>query len=218
MRYLTVLASPSESDTLHPLGKSLSEEPSFSREAIHHAELLENNTVLLFAEGSGDQERYKEIMEASPYVREYIVSGDERWMAVSQFEASDMTRRLMELAWESDVVIETPVHINGDGSLRITYLGSDSDIRGLFERMVEESDLRFEVVSTGQYEPEEDLFVRLLTDRQQEVLEAAVEMGYYSAPRQATQEDVANCVGLASATIGEHLQKIEERIFSALVE
>ncbi|RBI59208.1 helix-turn-helix domain-containing protein [halophilic archaeon] len=217
MRYLTVLAHPAESGTFHPLGKQLAEEPSLQREAIHHVELLADGTVLLLAEGSGDRDRYREIMRDSPYVVDYLVSGEERWMAVSQFEPTASTRRILELGRESDIVIEMPIRINADGSLRITHLGSDPDLRALFRDGVDETALTFEVVDTGTYEPDEGSFTRLLTTRQREVLEAAVEVGYYSAPRESTHEDVADAVGIAPTTAGEHLRKIEERVFGALV-
>lgn len=217
MRYLTVLARPPESGTFHPLGKQLTEEPSITREAIHHVELLANGAVLLFAEGSGDRKRYEEIMRNSPHVIDYLVTGDERWMAVSQFEPTDTTRRILEHGRGSDVVMETPIRFDADGSLRITYVGSNADFRALFRDAPKETSLSFEVVETGEYEPNQNSITRLLTTRQQEVLEAAVEVGYYSTPRQSTHEDVAAAVGIAPSTAGEHLRKIEERVFDALV-
>ena len=217
MRYLTILLHPAEGGTLHPLGEQLTQDPALTREAIHHVELLADGTVLLFAEGSGDAERYAEIMAESPYVVDHLVSGEDRWMAVSQFEPTDSTRRMLELGRESDVVIETPVPIEDDGSLRITHLGREADLQDVFRAIGEESAVAFEVVETGTYDPDEASLTRLLTVRQQEVLEAAVEVGYYSEPRQATHDDVAESVGIAPTTAGEHLRKIEERVFGALV-
>ena len=217
MRYLTVRVHPEDGATFHPLGGRLAAEPSIDREAIHHVELLANGTVLLFAEGSGDKSRYEAIMDESPYVQDYMVSGAERWMAVSRFEPTAATRRMLELQRESGVVVETPIKINDDGSFRVTYVGSDTAFQCLFRDAPEEADLSVEVVDTGDYEPEEGALTRLLTRRQQEVLEAAVEVGYYNAPRQATLEDVGAAVGIAPATVGEHLRKVEARVFGALV-
>ncbi|NEU58805.1 helix-turn-helix domain-containing protein [Halorussus sp. MSC15.2] len=217
MRYLTVLARPGEGGVFHPLGKRLSAEPAITREAIHRVELLDEETVLSFAEGSGDRHRYEEIMDESPSVTDYLVSGDDRWMAVSQFEPTDSTRRMLERQRESDVVVETPIRVEDDGSLCVTCLGSESDLRDLFREVTDDPALSFEVVETGDYDPDEGSFARLLTTRQQEVLEAAVEEGYYNTPRESTHEDVANAVGIAPTTAGEHLRKIEERVFGALV-
>jgi predicted DNA binding protein len=219
MRYLTVLARPTESGAFHPIGEALSAAPAIDREAIHQVELLADGTVLLLAEGSGDRDRYEEIMRKSPHVVDHMVSGERtgRWMAVSQFEPTAPMRRILELERDSDIVLETPIRIADDGSLRLTHLGSESALRDLFREVMSELPLSFEVVKTGAYEPDEGAFTRLLTARQREVLEAAVAVGYYSAPRQATHEDVADAVGIAPVTAGEHLRKIEERVFEAIV-
>lgn len=216
MRYLTVLVHPSEGGSFHPLGKQLTTEPSITREAIHHVELLGDETVLLFAEGSGDRERYEEIMRESPFVVDFLVAGGDRWMAVSRFEPTEVSRRALELQRESDIVIETPIRFTSDGSLRITYLGTDEGFRRLFRNAVGEDTVAFEIVENGDYEPDESSLTRQLTTRQREVLEAAVDVGYYSNPRQATHADVAAAIGIAPTTVGEHLRKVEERVFSAL--
>lgn len=216
MRYLTVVMTPGDDVGFHPVGAALREEPEINREAIHHVELLPDETVLVFAEGSGNSARYEAIMSDSPFVDEYLVSGDDRWMAVSQFDPSPVTRRLLEFERESDIVIETPIQINADGSLRVTFVGSDPAFQGVFNRVDEELSLSFDVVATGSYDPETSTLMRVLTTRQQEVLAAAVDVGYYRAPREATHRDVAERIGIAPTTAGEHLRKIEARIFDAL--
>lgn len=217
MRYLTVLATPTEDGSFHPLGKKLTAEPTIEREAIHHVDLLADGTVLLFGKGSGDRARYEEIMRNSPHVVDYLVAGEEKWTAVSRFEPTDTTRHALELKRESNVVIEMPIRIGTDGSLRITYVGSDADIQTLYRDIAGEPHLAFEVLETGEYEPTIGPFSRALTTRQQEVLEVAVEVGYYTTPRRSTLEDVAATVGIAPTTAGEHLRKIEERVFTELV-
>jgi predicted DNA binding protein len=217
MRYLTVLVSRSDGDGFHPLGTKLGAEQSITREAIHHVDLLADGTVLLFAEGSGKRDRYEAIMRESPRVDDYLVSGQERWMAVSRFEATPPIRRLLELERESELVVETPIRITDDGSLRVTYVGRDAAFRGIVRSVGEDADLTFDVVETGSYDPDGSALLRVLTTRQQEVLEAAVETGYYGAPRRATQADVAERVGIAPTTAGEHLRKIEAQVFDVLV-
>ena len=110
MRYLTARLEPDEGTAFHPLGQKLTDEPSVERRAIHHVELLDDGSVLLLAEASGSQERYRQIMENSPHVEEYLVSGDDRWMAVSQFELTEGARRPLELQREEQLVIDTPIH------------------------------------------------------------------------------------------------------------
>ncbi len=47
----------------------------------------------------------------------------------------------------------------------------------------------------------------MLATRQQEVLEAAVEVGYYSVPRESTLDDVAAVVEIAPTTAGTISEK-----------
>lgn len=84
-------------------------------------------------------------------------------MAVSQFEPSDVTRRLLELERESDIVIEMPITINSDGALRVTYVESDSTFQDVFRRIDEEAPLTFEVIETGSYDPDANKLLRVLT-------------------------------------------------------
>ena len=56
-----------------------------------------------------------------------------------------------------------------------------------------------------------------LTDRQREILAAAVEVGYYEVPRQASHEDIADHLGIAPATVGEHLRKIESTVLKEII-
>lgn len=217
MRYLTVLLEPTGGSAFHPLGEQLTDEPSIERRAIHHVELLADDTVLLFAEASGNQERYEQIMEDSPHVTEYLVSGDDRWMAVSQLEPTAKTRRTLELQRESRLVIDTPIRFTADGSLKMTCLGTDETFGTLFEDIDEEEPVSLEILEVGEYEPDESSFSRMFTARQEEVLETAVELGYYDVPRQSTLEDVAEVVGIGPTTTGEHLRKVEERVFNEIV-
>ncbi|MFC6874642.1 helix-turn-helix domain-containing protein [Halobellus marinus] len=51
-----------------------------------------------------------------------------------------------------------------------------------------------------------------LSDRQQEALQTAVELGYYDTPREDTHADVADELGCAPNTASEHLQKGEAKL------
>ncbi|WP_436902911.1 helix-turn-helix domain-containing protein [Halovenus halobia] len=217
MRYLTVRIQATDMGTFHPLGKRLAEEPSINREAIHHVELLADGTVLTLAEGSGDRERYEEIMNESPNVDEYLVSGEDRWIATTQFEANDPLQKVLGLRRMADLVIETPVKINDDGSVRITFLGTESDFQALYDRATGSSAFDTTIVETGAYDPDAASFMRVLTTRQQEILQVATEAGYYSNPRRATHEDIANTIGIAPTTVGDHLREIESKVFETLV-
>jgi len=216
MRYLTLRMVPRDGAGFHPLGRRLAEEPSLQREAIHHFERLDDGTVLLLAEGSGDRDRYEEIMSSEPTVRDYMVSGEDRWMAVSQFESNGTLREILEWQRREDLVVETPLRFQRDGSQQMTVIGDDKSFRALYEGATSLESFDIEIVETGEYTPDTDQLTRTLTTRQQEILSAAVELGYYREPREATHEDVAGALDLSSSAVGKHLRRIEERVFGAL--
>ncbi|WP_049972696.1 helix-turn-helix domain-containing protein [Haladaptatus cibarius] len=217
MRYLTVLVKPDGGKAFHPLGKKLTDAPSIERRAIHHIELLDDDTVLLFAEASGSKKHYEQIMEESPHVISYLTSGDDRWMAVSQFEPTEEVRQSLELQRKSFLVIETPIHFTSDNQLKITWLGTDKTFRRLYEYAEEKGQFAFEILKMGDYNANKSSLNRMVTARQKEVLEVAVDLGYYSEPRQVSLEDIGEVVGISSGTVGEHLRKAEERVFTELV-
>ncbi|KTG11363.1 bacterio-opsin activator [Haloprofundus marisrubri] len=218
MRYLTARLVPKDQGVFHPLGNELSEEPSIRREAIHHAEHLDDGTVVLLAEASGNRSRYEEIMTASSYVDDFLIAGEKQWVSVSRFAPTNAIHRALERQRDAGVVVDMPIRFTTDGSMEITYLGSDVAFRQLFEATTEMEDvpLRFEVVETGDYEPGETSLVSSLTTRQRKVVETAVETGYYRSPREASLEEVADAVGITPSTVSEHLRKIESHVFSTL--
>lgn len=217
MRYLTVLLKPEDGEAFHPLGKELSADPSIKRKAIHHVELLDDDTVLLFAEASGSKAQYEQIMDQSSHVIGYLTAGDDRWMAVSQFHPTEEVRRSLELQQESLIVIETPIQFTSENHLEITYLGTDETFNKLYEYAEGMDQFSFEILRTGEYDADGSYLNRLLTPRQEEVLETAVDLGYYTEPRQASLEDIANVSNISPGTVGEHLRKAEERVFKELV-
>lgn len=217
MRYLTVLVEPTEGGAFHPLGGRLTDDPAIRRRAIHRVELLADDTVLLLAEASGSQGRYRQIMDDSPYVVDYLTAGGDRWTAVSQFEPTATVRRALELQRESALMMDTPIRFTAEDHLKVTYLGTDETFRKLSEYVEEMESVTFEILRMGEYEADDSSFSRMLTSRQEEVLEVAVDLGYYAEPRQATLEDVGGAVGISPGTAGEHLRKVEERVFGELV-
>jgi hypothetical protein len=57
-----------------------------------------------------------------------------------------------------------------------------------------------------------------LTDRQQEVIQTAFDMGYYEVPREVSTEQVAAELGLDASTVTEHLQRAERNALAQILE
>lgn len=57
-----------------------------------------------------------------------------------------------------------------------------------------------------------------LSDRQLESLEAAHQAGYYRWPRETTGEELAAVMGIAPATLAEHLRAAEQKLVTLFLE
>lgn len=216
MRYVRVRATPADGQAFHPLGQALAEEPSVERGDITWVELLEDGTAILIAKAWGDEKQYREILRESSYVLEFTVtSGEDWWYSYTHFELTDTTREMLATKYESGLVMEMPITVGDDGAMEVTLVGPEEAFRQGFEGP-DSTDHDFEILETGPYHPDlNDLYVSL-TERQREVLDIALELGYYEAPREATHEDIARAVDISPSTVGEHLQKIEACVLGQL--
>lgn len=215
MRYVTLVVSP-EGEAFHPVGGRLARDPDVRREAIHRLDPMDDGTVVMLTETSGDLERYHEILADSPEVREFAVSGEGEGYCYSRIEMNGMVEYLVGQQRELELVVDMPIEITEDGGQKLTLIGSEE----AFQRVEYDppDGVEMEIERMGKYHPESQRLLDGLTDRQREILRAAVEAGYYDQPRQTTHDELAERVDCSSATLGEHLQRIERSVFGALVE
>lgn len=215
MRYVTVVAYPDEGG-INRLDRRINE-LGLEYRAIHRMELLTDDTVAMFAEGRGDVEGLRRVLSESPEVFEFSVTSDDAgFFSYTRHAADDLTRMLMEDRRESSYLIEMPIEYTDDGGLRGTYIGTEAAFADALSEQPE--GVRVEIERTGPYTPGPRHVVSRLTGRQREVLQAAVDQGYYEIPRKATLKEIASAVDLSRATVSEHLQKIEARILPQLVQ
>lgn len=214
MRYVELLTYPSR-DVLHPVERRLADEPSITRKAMHAFESLEDGTVAVLTEVDGDLDRYREIVESSPEVHEYAVSGDESGFCYSRVDATDYVAEMLEQRRNAPYVLQLPIEYTADGGRRLTLVGREEDFVGAPVDSPE--GVRVELVSTGPYKPGPGHVFSDLTSRQREVLETALERGYYENPRGTTHEEIADAVGIEPGTVGKHLRNVESAVFSRYV-
>ncbi|MFC7071509.1 helix-turn-helix domain-containing protein [Halovenus rubra] len=216
MRYVKVRTAPADGQAFHPLGQALVEESSVERGNITWVEMLDDGTAILIGKAWGDESRYREILRESPYVLDFnVTSGEDQWYSYTHFEPTDTTQEMLATKYESGLVMEMPIIVNPDGSMEVTLVGPEETFQQEFEESGSDG-YKFEIIETGPYHPDlNDLYVSL-TGRQREVLDTALELGYYETPREATHEDIAQVVDISPSTVGEHLQKIEACVFGQL--
>ncbi|WP_144799086.1 helix-turn-helix domain-containing protein [Halorubrum depositum] len=119
---------------------------------------------------------------------------------------------LLLAAKRSGLPIEMPLDIE-DGVAEVEVTGEHERVAEMGRRL-SELGLEFEVERVRQrVNP-----ARLLTDRQRELLLAAVDLGYYDVPRRATLTEVAEHVGIAKSTCSETLQRVERTVVREFVD
>jgi len=213
MRYVTLRISPADDAELHPLMTELAAAEDITREAIHRVEMLADGTGVMVGEARGNQRHFERIMADSDYVIDYAITGAEgQWYSYSNFEPTEVSRQILAAQQSSAGLIETPIVPNADGSMEFTLVGDEGT---LAEAIPPESDgYTVELLETGDREPRADDLFASLTERQQTVLDAAIDRGYYENPRETTHEDIAAALDCSPSTVGEHLRKIESRVFA----
>ncbi|OYR46589.1 helix-turn-helix domain-containing protein [Halorubrum sp. Ea8] len=119
---------------------------------------------------------------------------------------------LLLAAKRSGLPIEMPLDIE-DGVAEVEVTGEHERVAEMGRRL-SDLGLEFEVERVRQrVNP-----ARLLTDRQRELLLAAVDLGYYDVPRRATLTEVAEHVGIAKSTCSETLQRVERTVVREFVD
>jgi DNA-binding CsgD family transcriptional regulator len=214
MRYATVVISPGD-EGLHPADKALTDEPSVTRRAISQVTLLDDGTAVMLYRLHGDLARAGALLEACPEVIDSDVTEGSEGLAYIHVDANETVESLLRILQENEIVIDPPIDCLPDGAVRVTLVGRSAAIRRAVDAVP--GHLTMTLESLGDYQPDSSQLVARLTDRQREILEAAVELGYYEVPRRATHDEIAAEVGLSAGTVGEHLRKVEGKVLSTLV-
>lgn len=205
-----------EEEPVDLVARELPPDANLDREALVHLNLLRDGSAVALAILRGDPEELEGVLDGHPDVRSYDVfnTGGETFHAHVHFEPAETVSRLLEIANEHRLTIDPPLKFVGDG-LRVTVAGHQDDVREAAFAIPDNVSVTLE--RTTKYNPERDSLLDALTERQREVLVAALEAGYYEVPREATHQDVAERLDCSAGTVGEHLRKIQARVLTQLV-
>ncbi|RBI63962.1 helix-turn-helix domain-containing protein [halophilic archaeon] len=213
MRYVTFVV-PQIDDERCPNGERTADS-AVNGEAIHYINLLDDGTGVALYQLRGDLKRSTETLEADPEVLSVERSEASEGLVYLHFRANALMTDLLGIFRRYEIVVDWPMEYTRQGGLRITMLGEDEKIR---EAIAEIPDgIRITLEGIGEYHPDMRQLASLLTDRQQELLELAIDEGYYEMPRRATLRDLAEQANISAGTVGEHLRKIESKAIMELV-
>ncbi|XVH32485.1 helix-turn-helix domain-containing protein [Haloferacaceae archaeon DSL9] len=134
--------------------------------------------------------------------------------------------------WDSisDRLTEMGVHyrsappISGGWERWTIYIQADDDLPGIIGALeAAGNDVTLvRNVELSEVEPPRTLevtkFLDSLTHRQREVLEIAIEHGYYRQRKETSIEELADELGLATTTTWEHLSRAEEKVMNGIAD
>ncbi|WP_231190143.1 helix-turn-helix domain-containing protein [Haladaptatus sp. DYF46] len=163
----------------------------------------------------GDYEKLRQALTTSTNVRDFEVFPDSRSEAYCFLAAKQPTvgRALFENFTRDDLLTIPPIECYDDGSSSFTLVGTDTAIQAAIDGIPDGVDLSVEAVGQRPVTASGSL-----SPKQRDAVRAALRVGYYDVPREATTKDVAQEVGCAPATASEHLRKAESHVFSSLFE
>lgn len=144
---------------------------------------------------------------------ERVSETDDGHLYVIAFTAPELPESLAE---EVEDLIGTCDPELDDESATLSLVGPQESISGTiseYEAVGTSPDLR----KLGSYEGR-DKPMDSLTDRQQEVIQTAFDMGYYEVPREVSTSDVAAELDLDPSTVAEHLQRAERNALAQFLE
>ena len=216
MRYFD-LRLTIESGGLHPADRALAEVTGVSRESLLHIDAFGDGTGVLLYRLAGDIDAATAFAESTDGVLGYdVVDVDgESFHLYLHVQPGEPAGTLMALCHEYALIVDTPLEFTDYGDVLVTIVGRHQMLREGLRAAPDAITVNIEQV--GEYHPNERDFLSLLTTRQREVFERAVELGYYEIPRGVNQEELAEALGCAASTVDEHLRKAESKMLSALV-
>jgi predicted DNA binding protein len=94
-------------------------------------------------------------------------------------------------------------------------VGKSSPLQAMFDGI--SADIDFQITTIGQFPCTAEDRSSRLTNRQREVIETALAMGYYEHPRKITHQDIAAELGCGLSTVTEHLQKSEDKLIHSAI-
>jgi predicted DNA binding protein len=217
MRYFDLVLT-SEHNGIHPVDAELSRIDGVGREALLHIDSFGDGTGVLLYRLNGDRDSVVEAVKAHDSVISYDVldvEAENTFHLYVHVHPGEPAGTLMALCYEFALIIDTPIEFTDRGGVLVTIVGTHDMLREALKAVPDHISVSIQQV--GQYSPGTRDMLSMLTDRQREVFETAVEMGYYDIPRQVNQGELADELGCAPSTVDEHLRKAESKMLSALL-
>ncbi|MFC4359375.1 helix-turn-helix domain-containing protein [Halobium salinum] len=218
MKYLHLtLREPPE--TRHPMQSFLVEHDGMEREdlLIWNFGADEDHEDALFYV-VGDIDAYEAAIDDVESVADYDLTpvDDRSFYSYVHQRTRESDLAFREAFARRNLVVVPPVVYAKDGATKFTVVGEGEDLSAVVDAIPDS--MAVEVDRVGEYDRRHARVGAALTDHQREVVAAAVDLGYYAVPREATLEELGAALSLSPSTVSDHLRKAEAAVMERLVE
>lgn len=216
MRHLAV-TFPSGGSGTGSVYASLVPYASRRRAALYNLTLLDDGTTLELVRVEGERAAIEAELDSRANLISYEIfaSTDQTHHVYQHVEQDPELRWLLRHLEAHRLLIDFPIRY-GDQGVTVRIVGASEMVQRAFDELPEPVRAELTIKRLTDYVPDVPDLLARLTRRQREVLETAVELGYYGDPRRATVADVATELDISQATASEHLRKLEARVFRAI--
>lgn len=212
---LTISAVGREAE-VHPVYDVLANAPFVERATAMHWNFTgEELGMMHYVEG--DVDAFREAVESIPEVLgfELTPAGEEAFYAYVVGATNRPIRELFEPLDRDPVVLIPPLEYHEDGSVSYSVFGPSAAIQEAIDAIPDPVEVSVDGVGGMATVP--GAVEVILSSRQREAVETALELGYYEIPREAGHEAVAEVMGCAPSTAAEHLRKAEAKLLHSVL-
>lgn len=163
----------------------------------------------------GDADEYVAAAQSMREVLDFEIqrAGDEAFYAYVRDATNEPLRELFGTITSGSLIILPPIEYNPDGTVSLSVFGPSAELQTAIETVPDPISATITAVSG--LEGVAGTVETLLSDRQREAVEVALDVGYYEIPREGSHEAVAAAMDCAPSTAAEHLQKAESKLLRA---
>jgi predicted DNA binding protein len=191
--------------------------PSSEGQLVHFASL---SGASISALGEVAESETKDVQLRSIQAREEPVGGT---VQLTLHEQS-----LAQVLVQSGAVVTADRVTEGQAEV-VCEIPADADVQSLVNQLTDTFP-ETELVAKRQHDRSEksveqnsskllaDVFTHQLTDRQRQVVRAAVHGGYFESPRRSTATELADALSVTQSTFSHHLRNAQQTLFEAMLE
>jgi PAS domain S-box-containing protein len=191
--------------------------PSSEGQLVHFASL---SGASISALGEVAESETKDVQLRSIQAREEPVGGT---VQLTLHEQS-----LAQVLVQSGAVVTADRVTEGQAEV-VCEIPADEDVQSLVNQL-KDAFPETELVAKHEYDRSEnsveqnsskllaDVFTHELTDRQRQVVRAAVHGGYFESPRRSTATELADALSVTQSTFSHHLRNAQQTLFEAMLE